>query len=219
MRLPLSEDIVLLGIDDDKGTIVLNASPDFPVCISAAMLTDMYLEGNLEIDNGKLIKVNEPHKTYLKTAFDKLPLSEDIDSSLGIITNKCDPLDNVVEVLTDSNVLSRSTKKVLFLKKEMYPTENPDPENATRYNLFQTVFEGKQPDSRMLFLLLFIKAGNLVSEVFRSRKDEALDLLDQILEKNLEQVLTSDQIKYFNGLIRAMQKRMSVSLWISPVSS
>lgn len=212
MRLSLAEDIVLLGMDDDKGTLVLNASPDFKVCVAAAILTDLYLEGNFRVNGDSLIKESEPKQSFLQKAYQKIKDGANVKNTLSTIIDDSDPLDTVIERLTSQDILARETKKVLFLKKEMYPTENPDPENATRYNLFQVVFENQEPDTRILFLLFFIKAGNLISEVFRKRQSEAADVIDNLIESGINNVLSLEEKRYFNSLVAAMQKRMMLSI-------
>jgi hypothetical protein len=211
MNLLLSEDITLLGMDDEKGVIVMNATPDFHVCISSAMLIDLYQAGSVDIKDSKIVKIKEPSDLLLSKTYSIIANDQSIADYIKLL-EKNDIKDILVNTLTNKGILSKETKKVLFIKKEMFPTDNPDPENETRYALHQVVFNDIKADARVYLLLYFVKSGNLIKEVFRKQTDQARDRIDKILSGDKESSMSLDQIDVLNSVQAAMQKRMMMSV-------
>jgi|GEM_PF-6994253 len=213
MSLTISEEIVLLGMDDDKGTLVLNASPSFPVCVASAIILDLAIGNHIQFENSKITKVQQPDLSHLSKAYNMLDNVLDIDMAIKkLALQDFQPLEEVVDRLTSQNILSKTTKKVLFIKKEMFPTENPEPENVTRYLLHKLVFEEGNLDTKMYYLLFLVKAGNLVGEVFGSKKKAALDSIENILKTQKEAILNQADEEIFNSLVVSMQKKMMVAV-------
>lgn len=198
MELTLAEELLLLGMDDKSGEILLSVSTSLPFGLAGALLLDLYIAKKIEIRNEKIYAIDSSQTG------NKL-----LDEALGLINVKVEPentsfwiknfnssiddlTEKIITSLVDRGVLKREEKKILWLiPVERFPTQDPMPEVLSRIAIRRIVLENEEPDNRTLALLSLIKASNLIDELFlkEERRQAANIIEDYIKNENIGKVV------------------------------
>jgi hypothetical protein len=153
MHLGLSEEIVLLGLDDETGKSICY---HMAYALSGAILADLALRGRIAIVNGDVRVANgEPTgDDVLDEALVTLTGSSKTKLSHWVRRILADhQRDRIIQRLVSAQVLDRVEKSVLGLfHYRRYPAHDRAPENEVRARL-RSVLTGAAEDQRALALL------------------------------------------------------------------
>ncbi len=176
MELKLYEELLMLGLDDETGEIILPASAALPYGLAGAILLELFFARKIQFENERIVPLtNQVAEDSILDEALKLISNKNNESAKYWIRNINSEMTNLVERIEDGlvakKILQKVEKKILWIiPVERYPTLNPISEASLRIHIRAIVLENSEPDDRMLALLSLIKASNLVDELFL--KDE-----------------------------------------------
>lgn len=174
--LTLSEKLLLLGLHDEKGSVVFSASTALPYGLAGALLVELYLAKRIDFV-GKLIKVVNPKPTDNELLNETLTLIRSSDKArnakywINTIYAKVKKIQQrLADHLVKKSVLSKEEHSFLWvINYNRYPTLDEKPEQDIRSHIKNIVFNGKPANEEDIALLSLVQACELVSEVFEKK--------------------------------------------------
>jgi len=188
-ELTLSEQLLLLALQDEKGTVISRASMALDFGLTGALLMELALRDRIAVRDGKLgIMVSDPTGD---------PLLDEVLNNIVGRDGKPRPLrywlprlarkikrlrHRVADRLVASGILRCEHRRILGIFPSVrYPTVNPLPELETRERLKSAILMDAEPGKDTIVLAGLLKACNLVQEVFDKRtKKQALRRLRKL---------------------------------------
>ena len=171
----LSEELFLLSVDDDKGTIVGSAKDILQYGLAGAIFADLALSERISSDSGKLILADTTltGDLELDSAMQLLTTSKKIRKItywIGVIaSNKI--VKRIANTLVDKGALRREEKRLLWvIPFEAYPTQDASAKYWVKQHIRDMVLGGGKPDAKTVVLLSLLKACRLLNIIFT--KDE-----------------------------------------------
>ncbi len=189
--LTLAEQLLLLALNDEKGTVVSGAVGALDFGIVGALLLEMAESGMIAIQDGKLMVQGDPPTGS--------PVSDEILSILRAKKGKLKPLrywvprlankirklrHKIADGLVKRGILRREEKRILGIFPSLrYPTVNPLPELEVRERLKDAVLSGTSPIGDVRMILNLVKASNLSDEVFgKSARKQVKNRLKELAD-------------------------------------
>lgn len=171
-ELNLVDKLVLLAIDDQKGTFVSN-SMVFGFCLAGAVMFELSLKNKIVIKDNKVKLLSRHH------------LQDDVlDLCLDMISNskkertlkhwiekvgrkESDLRKKVLHKLISLGLLKEVEDKILWIfTHKKYPTTNNKPENLIRKRLNDIVAYGAKAETDELMIISLVHACDLNKEVY-----------------------------------------------------
>jgi len=214
MELRLSEELLLLALDDEKGTIVSKASMAISYSLAGAVLLELVLQQKVQLD-GKHLVLKDSRLTgdYIYDFVIKLlSSSEKLRTIEYWITKLGDKIkeikEKLLERLTDKGILEKVEGKVLWIfSTQKYPTRYEKPEYVLRKRIHDIVIGGNEPDDQSSMLLGLIQASDLVKEVFRNKEEY------KAAKKRIKELVEGDVVnKAVNNAVQAIQAAITAAL-------
>jgi hypothetical protein len=189
----LAEDLLLLALDDDKGTVSWQRSDALPHGLGGALLMDLALLDRI-YTRDKQVVLGDPS-----------PIGDEVlDDALQTIRSSDKPRDakhwvnklggqkglreQLARRLVERGILREQEHTFLWVfHYQRFPTSDPDPEAELRGRLRDIVLTGAEPDARTLLLLSLVKACNLTDSLFS--KDERKQA-----KRRLEELVNDEQL-------------------------
>ncbi|WP_257348493.1 GOLPH3/VPS74 family protein [Pseudalkalibacillus decolorationis] len=202
----IPEELLLLALDDEKGTVVFSALSSLNYGLAGAIFAELTILERITLEDKKIVVTNEAPTgdTVLDDVLRRIkesPKERTVDhwiqnSTSWIPQVKKDLLGNLVK----KGVLEEKEEKVLWIfTSHKYPTDEEASEQQIRKHIYKSVFENEETDARSGILLSLVKACNLVEEVFtKDKRKEAKKRIDELNQKN-------DYAKAVHSSIEAMQ--------------
>jgi hypothetical protein len=190
-RLFLHEEVMLLALHDDKGTI---CSENYPYAIGGAILAELLLAGRLRVDEeGKKrfvgVRANQPlgdpviDDCLAKVAQAKRRAT--IQTWVGRFGNLRDLKHRVAQRLCKRGILRADEDKVLWIfTRKIYPQIDPAPERELVERLRKAIFtDAKGVDPHTVVMVSLAHVAGLLRLVFdrkelKGRKDHIRKLVD-----------------------------------------
>lgn len=184
--LSLSEELLLLAIDDTTGKVSSPTPDALRYGLAGAVLMDLLIAGRLDLVDEKLVLT------------DATPIGDAVldDAALEIGRNEkagdarywVDKLgrdhleERVLERLVERQILRKEEHRIVWvIPVDRYPTANPAPEREVRERVRAVVLDEAAPDPRTATLIGLMKACNLTTLVFsRDEQRRYGRRLDQI---------------------------------------
>lgn len=200
--LTLTEELLLLAVHDEKGSVILSSTALLPYGIAASILLDLKYHGKVDFKDEKLNLI-----TFTPTGIDFL------DEMLIIIKNEqkvhkirwwikklatknSKIFEQIFEKLVLEGILKRQKHNFMFMVDFFrYPTLNPVPELETRDKIHKSVLMGIKPDEKLAALISLMYFCGLVKEVFPSE-------LRKQAKKNIKNLIDSNKLNnYLNDIV------------------
>lgn len=202
MSLSITEELLLLAVHDEKGSVILSSTALLPYGISASLLLDLKNLEKINFIDDKVV------------LFDYTPTGVDyLDEVLVIIknenkghrirwwirrlTDKYSTIrDEIFNHLVNVGILKREKVSFLFMVDFFrYPTLNPTPELQTRDKIHKSILFDIEPDFKLLALISLMYFCGLVKEVFPpEHRKKAKKTIKKLLDK-------SDKFGYLNDIV------------------
>lgn len=174
--LTLPEELLLLGLRDEEGTVASGASLHLRYGLQGAIFSELVLRGRLGVDDKGKVVVR-----------DETPTGDEVlDETLAAVVKRGKPRSlkdwitstaktggkgaqaRLARRLVERGVLREEEGRFLWVfPTQHFPSIDPGPESDVRDRVYKAVIYGGTPDERTLILLSLIKASNLIKEVFR----------------------------------------------------
>jgi len=180
MKLHLYEELLLLALRDDKGTIPSGAW--HKQAIAGAVLAELLLEKRLGLSaNGKIVKPlsSEPLGDGLIDECLRQTAQRDRERSLEHWLNKFanapDLLARAAAALCDKGILSAEKTRLLWLfESRSYPELNPEPERLLLERLELALFgESTEVGPRTRIVLSLAHSTGILQQVFDKQRLKA----------------------------------------------
>lgn len=172
--LTLPEQLMLIALRDDKGTVLFSASTALPYGLAGAALLELFFREKITLENKKIkgIDKNAIDDPVLNEALNLMSdSSKDRNAKYWVqkINSKVKKLrQRVIDNLVEQQILNREGHKILwFFNIDRYPTLDVVPEMEIRNNIRNIVLNNYDATERDIALLSLMKACSLINEVFQ----------------------------------------------------
>jgi hypothetical protein len=194
MELTLSEELMLLALDDDEGDVIFSASMALQYGLAGALIFEMIFRKNIVLDD-KTVKLgaNNQFEKQIYQEIVELIRSQkkekDLEYWIWKISNKISDIkENILTRLIEKGILKKEEGKILWLiKYEKYPQQNPIPEIETRMKIRNTVLSNSEPDAKTLALISLINSCQLVDEIFTKHERKSA-------RKRIKEIIKNDEL-------------------------
>lgn len=188
--LTLPEELMLLALRDDKGSVIFSASTALPYGLTGAVLLELFFMGKITYENKKIRAIDKSQidDPVLDDALSIMKVSsKDRNPKYWVqkINSKVKKLkQRVVDNLVEKQILNREGHKILwFFNINRYPTLDVVPEMEIRNKIRNIVLSQYEVTEREIALLSLMTACSLVNEVFqRSERKLAKKRIKELIE-------------------------------------
>lgn len=177
-RLPMYEEILLLALDDNRGTTGLNST--FATAMGAAILAELAMDNAVSIGKDKKKPVAaardlRPVDPLLAECLDKVRGEKNEKNAahwVSLFANTKDLKNRTARQLVDKGVLTVEADKVLgIFPRTIYPERDPGPEKELRDRLYWAIFTPTNDvDARTVVVISMLKATGMLEQVFDKKK-------------------------------------------------
>lgn len=172
-QLSLSEKLVLLATNIEKGNVVANAGISLNYCIAGAVLFEMIEKKLLVFENKHIVQW--PHGLTGDALYDlglekikHLEKEKHLKYWIEVFSSVSDHMRTLIlDRLVEKGVLMKEDKVLLWVfHVDRYPEKDAKPEHELRARLANIVEEKLEPGEEDLVLLSIVKSSDLVTIVF-----------------------------------------------------
>jgi hypothetical protein len=171
--LSLAEELMLLALKDEKGSVIMSASTALPYGLAGALLLDLFFRQKITF-NGKTVEVVDPAPTGDTLLDETLALISGTEKHktakywVQKIERKIKKLrDRIADQLVQKEILKPEEHRLLWVfQYQRYPTVNISPEMEIRQRIRNIVLLNHPPDDKDRALISLVKACSLVNEIF-----------------------------------------------------
>jgi len=218
-RLPLHEEVLLLALRDDEGTVASGTM--YQYAVAGAILSELMLQGRIAVDDSgrkKLAKVIDPRPTgapLLDECLDKIAATKPkpLDHWVGKFANIKNLKHRVAVRLCDRGILREEEGKILLVfTRTIYPETDPRPEQEIIERLRRAVFtDTRDLDPRTVVLVSLANSAGILKVVFDKKELKRR-------KERLEQVINGELMgKAAQEAIQAMEAAVMVAVIIPAV--
>jgi len=191
-KLSLAEELLLLALSEEKGTVLMTASLGLPYGLAGALLIDLAEAGLVRIEGKELVA--EPRGSARDELLDAT--LEIIRSSartrdlkywvakIGRSGGKIRVKDKLLARLVEKRILEREEHRVLLIFPTMrYPEADSRPEYGIRERVRAGIRGVVPPDGRTAALISLVNACDLINVIFeKGERREAKKRAKEISE-------------------------------------
>ena len=194
-KLSLSEELLLITLDDESGKLLDSIKPfSFDIAIAASLIMELTLKGKLDTDAKKLFVVSseETGDAILDQALAIIVAEKNPQSTsdwLKRFAHYGDTLsDKIIESLVNKGVVQLVEKRMLWvLKTRAYPATSGIEEREVRSRIMQLLNNDEIPNPSDALLIGLLRATGIMNRLLSSTELERLqNRIDQIA--NLEEI-------------------------------
>ena len=185
--LNLPEELMLLALNDEKGTVVTSASLALPYGLAGAILMELTLAERLDERDGDIaVRGARPlGDDLLDEALLLIRSSERVRKAehwVYKIAGMKSLKERLLDRLIGKGILYKEEHRILWVfSANRYPEKDPRPERDVRRRVREAVLGNAAFDSRTGMLIALIQACELASEVFeKSERDAAAKRMKEI---------------------------------------
>jgi Golgi phosphoprotein 3 GPP34 len=209
MQLILAEQLLLLFLDDEKGSD--RASWGGDPGLAGAILLDLTAQGAIAEDDGKLAAVPgaAPEHPLLAAAHATIEASDkrrDAEGWVGRLPKDLKPLrERTAERLVEHGVLTEERRKLLGLfPSTRFPAADPEPERALRERLRAVLLGERQPTPEDAMLIALLIPYDLPKQLVpRDRRGDAKRRAEDVAEGGAAAKAVDDTIKGIQAAVIA----------------
>ncbi len=219
--LSLAEELLLLALDDERGSFVAGSPDALATALASAILMDLGVRGRLRTDeDGKVSATDDPVGDHLLDEVADPIARESRPRDFGYWINRVAAAEpqlrqRLLDRLLTAGTLRREERRTLVLfKSTRYIQADSSVERAIRDRVRRVVLDGAPPDERTAALLGLIRASGLVDRLFApAERAEARRRIDE---------LTGDaqlmQQVYGGGMQGALMTALMATMLMSALS-
>jgi golgi phosphoprotein 3 len=220
MKLKLSEEFVLLALDDAKGKFITD-SFSLHYGLAGALLLDLGIAGKVHIEENRMV-LHDPSPVgdlVLDMVMDLIKRSgtdHTIRYWIRKVGNKGRALKGLLlDQLVEKNILVKEKGTVLWIfSTSKYLPINASPENLVKEKLKKIALHDEHADQQSLLLLSLISSCKLVKEVFRSKNEYT------IAKKRIAELTRSELLgKAVDEEIKTIHAAVAASIAASTVAT
>ena len=210
-RLRLHEEILLLGLRDEKGTVAGNVWMNY--ALGGAILAELIVDGRLKVDvegKKKFARVTSPRRMRDPVLGECLAKVRDakrrarLETWVSRFASVKKLKERVAEDLCRTGILRAEEDKVLLIfSRKTYPEMNPVPEREIIARLRQAIFtKTREIDARTAILVSLADSTGILRATFdKKRLKKAKDRIEEIRSGDLTQGATKAAIEAAQAVI------------------
>lgn len=190
--LTLPEQLLLIALHDEKGTILSTASISIRYGLAGAVIMELALHEKLEIRDKKLILINDSYigDNVLDEAISQIK-TIDKAKNAGYWINKLSGKIKVQELLlsrlVEKGILKMEEHKIFWIfDSPHYPMKDSGEESEVREKIRRIVLHKDIADTRIAVLIGLVNACRLTNEIFsKDERKEAKTRIKEIIENDI----------------------------------
>jgi Golgi phosphoprotein 3 len=172
-KLSLAEDVLLLALNDEKGTVLMTASVALPYALAGAIIVELIEAGSVRIDGKELVAA--PRGSARDEILDEIlgmirssKRTRSLNHWVGKIGRSGGKIkEKLLARLVDKRILGREEHHLLWVfPTKRYPQIDPRPEYGIRERVRSAIRGMTLPDERTAALISLIHASDLIGEIF-----------------------------------------------------
>ena len=178
-HLPLHQEIMLLALSDEKGTILSGSW--YRLSLGGAILSELLFRERVEIEYErkkkflKLVSKKPTGDEVLDTAIEKIETAKrraTLEAWVSRLAGIKGLHHRIAMQLCDRKILRANEKQILlFFKQRIYPERVHGPEKEIIARLNDAIFKsGQKADPRTIVLLSLANSSNLLSAIFDKKR-------------------------------------------------
>jgi hypothetical protein len=224
MMTTIAEELLLLALDDDKGTVSLNQSTSLPLGLAGALLAELALRDRVHVE-GKHLLVHDPAPTddpLLDEALTTIAGSKKPHDAKHWVSKLSGKLkERLIKRLVERGVLREEECKILWvIPSSRYPAMQTSDEAAARERLRAVVLPSAEPDPRTVALLGLVKACDLEKKVFQGDEwKRAKPRVKELLEGELYGKAVGDAVAAATAAVIASTSAATMAATVAATSS
>jgi hypothetical protein len=192
--LSLPEKLMLLALNDEKGSIIFSASTALPYGLAGSIILELLFQNKLTLNNKKIEILDESpiEDPLLNKAISLIKESNrerDVKHWVHRLERKLKGLKTtIIERLIAKEILRKEKNKFLWvIPVRHYPMSNVAPEQEIRTRIHQIILQNDTPTQQDIALLSLIKGCGLFNEVFK-KEDR------KIAKKRIKEIVEKERI-------------------------
>lgn len=172
----LAEDLLLLALDDDKGTVPMSVQATLDMGLAGAMIADLAARGKLRLEKGfwggklSVTDASLVGNRLLDEAIAAIAAKpgKSVDSWVRGLSRALGGLRvRLLEALVANGTLQRREERVLLLfHHEVYPERDGRVEHDLRRRMDTVLLHGETPDAHLLWLLQLALACHVIDAIY-----------------------------------------------------
>ena len=185
--LLLAEELLLIAIDDEKGTLHSSVLRPMDYGVAGALLMDLLLSDRIRIQDGQVKMADRSPTSHpiLNDLLERIPNYPDgsLDALVGAIgDDKQNYQEQVIEQLVQNRIVTQEEHRTLGVFSSFrYPLRDPTAKNLAVRCLRDVVLNDKPPDRPMVYLISLVRAMDLTRMIFeRSERRKAQEAMHRI---------------------------------------
>lgn len=209
--LNLADKLLLLALDDDKGTFT--AQPfALTYGMAGAILLELSLQEHIKIVDKKVVvntmsriddSLLNKYLEVIRNSKKERSLKywvQKLGSKQGTIKNE------ILDKLITSGILVKKEKKVLWVfNNDVFPTVNSKPENSLRNQLYKVIESNKTAELDELMLISLIDTCNLNRTVYGKERTKAYKAnIKKVISDAKNSQIINATVKEVHDIIVAM---------------
>jgi golgi phosphoprotein 3 len=220
MKLSMAQELLLLALKDEKGTLAVD-STYVKVGLTGALLLELILDERLEVVDKK-VRVKNPSvqlDPFLEDVMEHIRTSKKERKLKDWVSRISDKSPKLIREMTTSlvaeGILHHEEGRILWVfPHHKYPTDDPAPESLIRRRIDDAVLGGSTPDPRTSALISLALACELTGELFEKHvRREAKKRMKEITKANEQGAVVVGQV------IQEIQAAVTVVIAASVVAS
>lgn len=173
LKLSLAEELLLLALNDEKGTVLMSASVALPYGLAGALVVELIEAGLVRIEGKELVAA--PRGSARDDLLDGIletirssPRPRTLSHWVGKIGRSGGKIKkNLLARLVDKGILGREEHRLLWVfPTKRYPQIDPRPEYRIRERVRSGIRGVSSPDERTAALISLVHASDLIGEIF-----------------------------------------------------
>jgi len=192
--LSLSEELLLLALHDEKGTVLFNSSTALPFGLVGTSLLELLFQNRIVLKEKNIecvdhTPVGDPILDETMTLITSSGKVRNVKYWIPKIQSKVKKIkERLTDGLVQKGILKREGHKILGLfPSDRFPTQNAASEFEIRNRIRNVVLFDHPPKEREIALISLIKVCGLMNELFQ--KDERKKAKQRIKELSKDEVI------------------------------
>ena len=214
--LTIAEEVLLLFLDDEKGTLIRGPDIHVELALGGAVLMDLALANRIDTDPQRLFVV------------DRSPIGDDILDEVLARVAACEPdrsteywlneiredtqalMARFIDRLVDRGILRRVEEKILWVfETRRYPVIDDREEREVKRRITSVLFSDELPDPRDVVIIGLVNACDLLGAILHHREAERVQArADQIAKMDLIGQAVTSTINDVRASILTMMSTM-----------
>lgn len=220
MKLKLSEEFVLLALDDAKGRFITD-SISLHYGLAGALLLDLAMAGKVHIEENRMVMHDaSPSGDAVIDMLTGIIKRSGTDHTVRYWIRKAGYKGRIfknllLDQLVNRKILVKEKGTVFWIfSTSKYLPVNPAPENIVKDKLKKIVLQNEPADAQSLLLLSLISSCKLVKEVFRDKEEY------RIAKKRIQEITRAHVLgKAVDETIKSIHAAVTASIVASTVAS